>query len=110
VSLAAAQNIQAPTFCARTTAQLNALNLEPWASGPNGADLPSSVARLVQYPGAADFAPIHIVGEQFALRVDNSTKVPLPPFYKTAHTLTEIAHMYDVKLTDVLELNRYASR
>jgi len=63
-------------FCARTTAQLNALNLEPWASGPNGADLPSSVARLVQYPRAADFAPIHIVGEQFALCVDNSTKVP----------------------------------
>ena len=84
--------------------QLSAVNLEPWAPGPNGADLPSTVARLVRNPRAADFAPTHIVGERFALRVDNSTKVPLPLFYKTAHTRTEIAHMYNVKLTNELEL------
>ena len=61
-ALGAAQHIQDPVFCVRTTARVEAMRRHWW---PTPKLVRETVDGLIQDPTAAQFAAVHTVGEQF---------------------------------------------
>jgi hypothetical protein len=64
-ALSAAHNVQDPAFAARITSQVNAIT-RLWEKPVD--DIGTQVSRFVRQPTNAEFAAVHIVGEQFARR------------------------------------------
>jgi hypothetical protein len=98
----AAQNLLDPALSARMTARIAALRTR-WWPGPQAAEIPNIVKRLVDSPGDAVFAALHTVGEQYPLR-----QRELPA--KNPATMQELSEAYQRPLTDFLQLNpQYAT-
>jgi hypothetical protein len=99
----AAHNIQDPAFCARRTAQANAM-IGHWWPRPI-QNLAEVIARFVADPNAAEFAPVHCVGETYGKRSDRE-KLEIPKKMRQAATLTQIARdVYDVPPAALRTLN-----
>ena len=100
-----AHNINDPTFCARTTARVNAIR-ERWRSAPPGGapDLRATAERLRNDNAASEFAARHHVGEDYAGR-DTDRTVPLAESVRSAATLEQLAAAYERPLVDFLRLN-----
>jgi hypothetical protein len=102
----AAHNIQEATFCAYTTARVNAMmrkwmNIAPEALEP-------LVRRFCADPGAAEFAPIHVVGEAYGARLLPEERTSLPDVMRKARSLQDIA--VDVYKQQPVELLRFNAR
>lgn len=64
-ALEVSHNIQDPAFAARITSQVNAM-IRLWENPVD--DIAATVSRFVSHPHDAEFAAVHMVGEQFAHR------------------------------------------
>ncbi len=99
----AAHNVQERVFCARTTSRVNAL-ARWWTSGR--ADPAGTIARFVADPGAAAFAAVHVVGEEYAERSHSEVRATLPSAFRRADSLRTLAqHTYRCPVTDLVRLN-----
>jgi hypothetical protein len=99
----AAHNIQEPAFCARRTARANAMIGHWWP--PPIKNLADVISRFVADPYAAEFAPVHCVGEKYAKRSDKE-KLEVPERMRQAATLTQIARdVYDVPVAALQRVN-----
>jgi hypothetical protein len=86
----AAHNIQEPTFCAQTTARVNAM-AERWWS-PARFEVREMSGRLALDAGGPDFAALHIVGEPYLHRSPGN--MSLPPWVREADTLIQLSLIY----------------
>jgi hypothetical protein len=100
-----AHNIQDATFCARTTARVQALAERWWGSPPLGAfNVEDSAGLLARDASAPEFAARHVIGQQYDDR-DPTATIPLPPDLRAAATLKELAAVYKRPLEDFYRLN-----
>ncbi|AYG64445.1 hypothetical protein [Rhizobium jaguaris] len=100
-----AHNIQDSTFCARTTARVNAMASRWWGAPAVGAfDVVDLAERLAVDPSAPDFAAQHKVGETYADR-DPQFTIPLSDKLLNATSLTQLAEVYQRPLEDFRRLN-----
>lgn len=99
----AAHNVQDPTLCAQRTARVNAM-LERWWPGPI-AGLPAVLDRFAADPMAAEFAPLHVVGEAYECRRRAAEMLSLPTGMLAAQTLEELADVYQVPCAALRALN-----
>jgi hypothetical protein len=101
----AAHNIQEPGFCARTTARVNAM-IERWWT-PKFTDLEVTVPRFADDPYAAEFSPLHRVGETYDERSASEVRLEIPDTVLSANTLTGLAHdVYRVSVAETRRLNQ----
>jgi hypothetical protein len=101
---AAAHSVQDPPFCALTTARVNAMRVRWWAAPPAGRQLLEAVTRLRKCPAGAEFAAVHIVGEEYERR--DPVGIPsLPSSLLEADTLTELAGIVQRAPREFLDLN-----
>jgi hypothetical protein len=98
-ALNSAHNIQDATFCARSTARVNAMRKRWW--GPNPLDIRELIPRFCKDPSLAEFTPLHRIGEEY----DNRQSALPPKFYK-ADRLSALADIYQRPLNEFLRLNR----
>ncbi|MBI3967283.1 MAG: hypothetical protein HY329_16735 [Chloroflexi bacterium] len=104
-ALTSAHNINDPTFCARTTARVNAIRESWWRSLPVGLpDLPAAAERLRKDSATSEFAARHHIGENFAGR-DPERTVPMPEHVLGAATLPQLASAYERPVSDFRRLN-----
>lgn len=101
-SLRAAHNIQDATFCAISTARVNALRQGWWKK--EVLDVEALIPRLVAQAEEADFAATHIVGEGYDQR-DPTERLELPDEMRQARSLAALAPLYKQPLSRLLELN-----
>jgi AAA ATPase domain/Trypsin-like peptidase domain len=102
-ALESAHNVQDPPLCAQRTARVNAMR-ERWWPGP----IPNARAVLEGFaadPLAADFAPLHIVGEKYERRRRDAEMLSLPDSMLAAQTLEEVADVYQVPCAALQALN-----
>ncbi|HEY0071408.1 MAG TPA: hypothetical protein VGE04_15695, partial [Chloroflexia bacterium] len=103
-ALNAAHNIQDETFCARSTARVNAMRLFWWK--PGGVDdLQGTITRLHHDPSQPEFATLHFIGERYDRRADIG-KLPLSPQMRGANTLQALADVHQRPLTEFQRVNR----
>jgi hypothetical protein len=103
--LRSVHNIQESSFCANSTARVNALRRRWWRIGPL-PDLPAVIERFWRNPAAAEFAPVHIVGEAYVERSHGPETLELLPEILNAVTLNDIAqHICQRPVTEVARLN-----
>jgi len=106
----AANNIQDALFCARMTARVNAIARRWWGPASVLSADPAAIAgRLSSAPDGAEFAAMHVVGEDYAERMSEPGKLPIPDWVRQARTLTELAHVYQRPCTSLRRLNRAPS-
>ena len=101
--LDSAHNIQDATFCARTTARINAMRERWWVSSAT-LDVGSAAQQLLREPSSAAYSALHVVGEAYAGREQADT-TPLPPELREARSLEALADAYERPLVDFLRLN-----
>jgi hypothetical protein len=101
-ALRAAHNVQDETFCARTTARVNAATSEH-TGDPTGLDVGEVVGEFTRDPYAARFASLHVVGDPYAYR-DPDTRVSIHRL-RSANSLEELASVYDRPLAELERLN-----
>ena len=74
-----------------------------------GVDLPSVVERFLDNPVAAEFCAVHRVLEQFEYRGARISSyfqaLPIPDSVRQAHTLAEIAAIFDVEPQALIAVN-----
>ncbi len=75
-----------------------------WSGAPPYFNVPAVVERFVQDPSGAGFAALHEVGETYQYRGGNE-RLPLPPQYRAAPTLRQLAEIYHRPLVDLQGLN-----
>lgn len=102
-ALASAHNIQDLTFCARTTARVNAMD-ERWWKSP--VDAASEIARFCESRGDVRYTSLHRIGEQYARRNEGSTSAPLPGWMREAKTLRDLAKVYSRPRSEFEHFNR----
>jgi hypothetical protein len=104
-ALGSAHNIQDWTFCARTTARVNAM-IERWwgASSVTIFNVVAEARRLRDEPSSPRFATRHIVGEQYPARVPE-TAVTLTTDLLYADSLQQLAYAFQRPLDEFLRLN-----
>jgi hypothetical protein len=99
----AAHNIQEGTFCARTTARVNAMRSRWWLPG---LDLRREIAALQSHPGCERFAALHYTDHDYLGRGGPPRSFPLPDRVRNANTLAKLADAYQRGLPEFLRLNR----
>jgi hypothetical protein len=98
-----AHNIQEPTLCAMRTARANAM-LERWWLSPI-RDLAGVISRFITDPYTGEFAPVHLVGEQYAERAP-AERLVIPDEMRQAATLAQIAEdVYRLPTATLCRLN-----
>lgn len=97
---ASAHNIQDTTFCARTTARVTAMRQQWW---PTPTPPTEAIDALVTGVSDPRFGSAHVVGERYAYR--DVSGVRLPAEMVTAHTLRELADVYQRPLPDFQRFN-----
>jgi hypothetical protein len=101
----AAHNIQDATFCARTTARVNAMRQRWWGSPPGQAlNLRETATQLFAGLSGPPFASLHRIGEAYDQRAPART-LQLPPGFRDAVTLADLADAYKRPLGQFLGLN-----
>lgn len=101
----AAHNIQDATFCARTTARVAAMRERWWPSPPLSPDQVAEViGRLARDRSAPEFSAVHVVGESYSHR-DPNTRALMPERMLTAHTLDDLASVYQQPIEEFLRHN-----
>jgi hypothetical protein len=104
-AVTSAHNINDPTFCARTTARVNAIRENWWTLLPPGVSDPRSAAqRLRKDSATSEFAARHHVGENYGGR-DKERTLPLPDSVLSATTLAQLATAYERPPWDFMRLN-----
>ncbi len=98
----AAHNIQDATFCALSTARVNAMRKNWWEKPI--VDLPGLIDRFSKDPRSAEFASLHRVGETYEYRPELSG-LPLPEWLRLADTLRELSQVYELPLSEFQRLN-----
>jgi hypothetical protein len=105
LALRSAHNIQDSTFCARTTSRVAALISRCWGSPPiTEFDVAGASERLSKDASAAEFAALHVIGEQYAYRVPEMT-IPLPHTLLSASTMADLAMIYQRPIEEFQRLN-----
>jgi len=100
----AAHNIQDSLFCARMTARFNGLRAY---HSPKVFPLRATVEKFLAEPRGADFAPLHLIGEQFSKRKGSEKeKIPLSAELLAAGSLAEVADAFHQPVAALEELNR----
>jgi hypothetical protein len=102
-ALESAHNVQDPPLCAQRTARVNAMR-QRWWPGPI-PNARAEVERFAADPLAAEFAPLHIVGEQYEWRRRDAEILSLPDSMLAAQTLDEVADVYQVPCAALRALN-----
>ena len=103
---AASHRIQDHRFCLQMTAMVNAMRAR-W-SDMTAVDLPAVVERFLENPLTAEFCAVHLVLEQFAYRAEDQNyfqALPIPDSVRQAHTLGEIAVIFDVEPQALIAVN-----
>lgn len=103
-ALATAQNIQDSVFCARATAQVNAM-IQRWWPLPDNPDLEDVVKKFSKQPSAEEFTSLHFIGETFQHREDDPDKLPLQPALVQGNTLRLLAEAFRLPLADFIAVN-----
>ena len=103
-ALERAQNIQDISFCARSTARVNAMRSRWWASTP--LDLSKLVPEMCSNSSAPEFTALHFVGEKYQAREPPPESAELPVWFRQANTLTALAAVYQRPLNEFLRVNR----
>lgn len=96
--------IQEGTFCARTTARVNALRERWWPQ--LALHVREAIAALRAAPRSACFAALHHVGHRYASRGGPPHSFPLPSRVLNANTLSQRAAAYQRGLPEFQRLNR----
>jgi hypothetical protein len=65
----------------------------------------AAVARFRCDPSAAEFAAVHVVGEQYSPRKIPPVHLAFPDWAANAHTLRALARLYERPVGDLLVLN-----
>ena len=99
----AAHNIQEFSFCARTTARVNAMQERWWSA--EGFDAREVVPRFIHNPHSPEFAALHFVGEPYSYRAQGLESTPLPDWVRQANTLAWLAMTYRRSTEDLQRLN-----
>jgi hypothetical protein len=104
-----AHNIQEPSFCARTTAWVNAM-CERWATIPGGA-LAGTIIRFARNPQTREFAPFHRIGEAYVERAPGKERLDMKQI-REASTLSRLAtkEIFDIPVAELERLNPEFSR
>lgn len=102
-ALSSAHNIQDLTFCARTTARVNAMDERWWKAY---VDVSLEIPRFQENRGDVTYTSLHRVGEQYARRNRDQTSAPLPGWMRDARTLRDLSKVYSRPLSDFERLNR----
>jgi hypothetical protein len=102
-ALTAAHNVQEPILCAQRTARVNAM-LDAWWPAPI-ADARIVLDRFTTDPLAAEFAPLHIVGDRYERRLVAQERLSLPYDMYSARTLSQIADVFHVPCAALQALN-----
>ena len=100
---ASAHNIQDGTFCARTTARVNAMMERWWGTGLQQLDVGALARDLLNDPSSPRFSAVHVIGEQYSLRGPAPT--PLPIELLEARSLAALADAFGRPLADFVRLN-----
>ena len=112
-ALAAAHCVQDPPFCAQITSRCNALARRWWGPFPAAPRPPLEIEAVVDRfrrdPSAAEFAPIHVVGEQYPPRQLPPVHLAFPDWAGGACTLRVLARLYERPVGDLLRLNAQLS-
>jgi hypothetical protein len=104
-ALRSAHNVQDSTFCARTTSRVVAMTSRWWGSPPIAEfDVVGASAHLFDEPSAAEFAAMHVIGEQYLSRVPETT-IPLPQTLLNAATIADLAEIYQRPIEEFRRLN-----
>jgi hypothetical protein len=101
-ALEAAHNVQDPPLCAQRTARVNAMR--EWWPGPI-ANAQALLERFAADPLAAEFAPLHLVGEKYERRRRDAEMLSLPHSMLAAQTLDEVADVHQVPCAALRALN-----
>jgi hypothetical protein len=99
----AAHNIQEGTFCARTTARVNAMRGRWWLPG---LELRQEIAAIKNDPRSDRFASLHYVDHNYEGRGAPPQSFQLPRRVRNANTLAMLADAYQRGLPEFLRLNR----
>jgi hypothetical protein len=100
-----AHNIQDATFCARTTARVQALAERWWGSPPvGGFNVVDAAGRLARDASGPEFAALHVIGQQYNDR-DPGATIPLPASLLNATTVRQLAEAYERPLEEFYRLN-----
>jgi hypothetical protein len=99
----AAHNIQEGTFCARTTARVNAMCERWWRPG---LDVRREIAAITGEPRSERFAALHYIDHDYQGRGNPPRSFPLPDRVRNANTLAKLADAYQRGLPEFLRLNR----
>jgi hypothetical protein len=102
-ALVSAHNVQDPALCAQRTARVNAMR-ERWWPGPI-PNAPAVLERFAADPLAAEFAPLHIVGEKYEQRRRDAEMLSVSDSILAAQTLEEVADVYQVPCAALRALN-----
>ena len=102
----AAHNVQDLVFCARSVSRVHAFTRTWWPAAQNDAlAIVDTVGRFAAEPQAAEFAALHVVGEQYPhRRVVNPTS-RLPAWLLDARSLESLAQVYQWRLSEWQRVN-----
>jgi hypothetical protein len=104
-ALTSAHNVQDSVFCARSTAQVNAM-MQRWWPIPDGREIEDLVKKFNQKSGAAEFTSLHIVGDEFRHRdKSDPDKLPLQDVLLHGNTLRTLAEAFRLPLADFIVAN-----
>jgi hypothetical protein len=104
-ALMSAHNVQDSVFCARSTAQVNAMT-KRWWPVQDGSALEDLVRKFRQQPGAAEFTSLHIVGEVFQHRdKTDPDKLPLQDVLLHGKTPRALSEAFRLPLADFMAVN-----
>ncbi len=104
----AADNVQDPTFCARTVSRCLAVTRNWWgnvAAFQDAVSFAELLRRFLANPQAAEFAALHVVGWGYPGRTPGGGSHPVPDWVKSAASLEELARIYQWPLADFQRLN-----
>ncbi len=108
-ALAAAHCVQDSPFCAQTTSRCNALARRWWGSflavPRPPLNVEAVVARFRRDPSAAEFAAVHVVGEQYPPPAASPLHLAFRHWAAEARTLLALARLYERPVGDLLRLN-----
>jgi hypothetical protein len=100
----AAHNIQDATFCARSTARVNAMRERWWVVPlPDPVQWLAVITRLSRDPAHPEFSALHVVGEGYRFREESR----LPLGYLRSNTLRQLAETYQRPLLEFVRYNQH---
>ena len=100
-----AVNVQDVVFCAQTTARWQALRRNGWDAALDRPGLIAAIDDLRQGRRGERFAALHVIGETYRGRGDETGDSEMPHWVRNARTLADLAVLHGRPLPDLQRLN-----